>query len=338
MNYGIKSLCISLLVLLLTWISFAQNAKESNLGDISIRFCNDSSIIWWSKSLELSTEANKEEDLCIYLKNSGPTDLKVGINFVDGTFTAWPESKKACLPEWEKTLFWQYVQAETTEFLVPAQWTLQTRAKLLFPEWYAGFANGCITTFILGEASNSWMIQVFSRRANFIDAYVSGAITQWLSYTGTSQNSEINILDHTSIKLYKRLTNKSMGLQYGLFNTWNTPVISSGHILVKFWWITLRNIDTVSNTISSQWLVPVDIDMPRIIKYLAGPISISLETDYSVLLPKTAQTEDINITQHQIRLNHSQWLRNRYCIVIIFWILGIWFIIAKKQRTKYDLS
>ncbi len=76
---------------------------------IRLRYCNDSSITWGTKTLLLDTEPMKETPICVYLINRANKPLKVKINFVDGTITQDSYRYKACKQEHEKEMFWQYV-------------------------------------------------------------------------------------------------------------------------------------------------------------------------------------------------------------------------------------
>lgn len=173
-------------VLILPLVLVAQN---TNLGDLLIRFCNDETQAeqWWTKDLFLETAPNQEEDICIFLVNGGNTDVTVKVNFVDGTITNDAEQKKACQPEWSKEQFGQYVTIEDTEFFLAANSTVETHAKLTMPQDAAGMVYGCMTLQIAGEwAESDEMIQVISRRANFIDVAVKGEVRPSLQIVNQS--------------------------------------------------------------------------------------------------------------------------------------------------------
>jgi len=58
------------------------------LGYITIRFCNDETLQGGTKSLTLVTEADTDQEICMYMNNASNKPVKIGVNFVDGTTTA----------------------------------------------------------------------------------------------------------------------------------------------------------------------------------------------------------------------------------------------------------
>jgi hypothetical protein len=73
-----------------------------------------------SKSAVLEVEPEEELDICVFILNSGPTSATVGLNFVDGTFTADVDQKKACEPESSQSRFGQYITDYPTTIEIDA--------------------------------------------------------------------------------------------------------------------------------------------------------------------------------------------------------------------------
>ncbi|HMY80263.1 MAG TPA: hypothetical protein PK048_00275 [Candidatus Absconditabacterales bacterium] len=306
--------------------------QESNLGNLTIRFCNDPTINEGTKSLELDTEPGTTNELCIYLHNSGPTPLIVGLNFVDGTYTADEEQKKACLPESSKELFGKYVHIQDSGFVIQAGQTLKTTGLLTFPEGYAGISNGCITAHLLNQNSNAGMFQVFSRRANFIDVFVSGTIIPSLEYNLLPEDTtQPNLFNHTSIKLFDRLVDNTLGIHYELSNTGNVPVDTTGIIKITyrwFWQLEFRDITTIVSTKGNQ---PIDILLPSYIKWIGGPLKVSVNTWYNAKLPKNKG--GITFTEKTITLSAQGriWSRKIIGIMVLLILMGV---VIKRKKNK----
>lgn len=83
-------LTISMFTLLSSFVSAANDT--ASIREIKLRYCNGTGAV--TKSLLLQTEPNKEETLCLEFSNWGSADIRVGVNFVDGTLTADDDQKK----------------------------------------------------------------------------------------------------------------------------------------------------------------------------------------------------------------------------------------------------
>lgn len=176
--------CIALFSALSFFPLFAQTDQTvTNLGDIVVRFCNNVTTAEEAKdatkTLSLDAETDVPSDICMYINNAWPTPVTALLNFVDGTVTADQSQKKACQPEWTKDKFGQYVEFNSDPIEVPAWKTIETRAKVTFPAWYAWVSYGCVTLQIEWQnesADNDSMFKIISRRANFIDVVVDWKI------------------------------------------------------------------------------------------------------------------------------------------------------------------
>lgn len=207
-------------------ISSAQfnDPEISNLGDVLIRFCNEDAqwVAWEMKSLFLESEAWEPNDICVYVNNSGPTDVDVILNFVDWTITADDSQNKACQPEWTVSNFGQYVDYVSEVITVKAWSTLETHAEVEFPEWYAWLSYGCVTMqFAPGESDTQEdsMFNVLSRRGYFIDFLVEWDFDLWLNVIKPQEVFE-NIGDSDELIVY-RTDNWKYKASLSVENPWN---------------------------------------------------------------------------------------------------------------------
>lgn len=316
----------------LTFFPLHSLARETNLGDVTVRFCNDKTIAWWTKALELSTDTNKEEEICIYMNNAWSTPVKLGINFVDGSTTPDEEAKKACEPEGIKTNFGQYVKAEDTEFLIPAWDTLQTTVKLKFPSGVAGRINGCITYNILDQSlQGEWMFKVFSRRANFIDVLVSWDVIFDTKLVADTNKSLPNITNNKEVSLYDNTLSKTLSLKSVIINSGNLTSKSSVSWEVQWWFglikspIGIRNIKTNAKKTSVY-----EYDLPKR-SLIGGPITITLYTYHEAIFPKGFENALIKPSDSIIQLKTVMIPRWIYTIV---WALVLAIFLNKKSNAK----
>lgn len=329
------NLCKIFSSILICWVcstcSMLVFARETNLGDVTIRFCNDKNIPWWAKSIDIHTQTNKEEEICLLMSNAWSTPVKLGINFVDGSTTPDEEAKKACEPEWTKTNFGQYVNAEDTEFLIPAWETLQTLVKMKFPAWVAWRVNGCVTYNILDQ-SLSWdgMFKVFSRRANFIDVLVSGDVYFNTVLQADTNPSFPNLLSNNEIKLYENTFINSLSLKSYIINSGNisSQTIVSGEVQWRFWLLHyplgLKKITT-----SSKKKSVLEYDLPKW-SQIAWPLQVKLHITHNPVFPD-GFTQDIKSTDTTIELHKIMIPRWLYLSV---WVLMVAIFVNKKKHGK----
>lgn len=348
-----KKLLLWALLLTLPILSFAQNSqnaqwwnKESNLGDLTLRFCNDKTIVWWTKALQMTAKPLEEKEICILLNNDWPTPLKIWLNFVDGSSTSDADAKKACQPEDTKTYFGQYIAAEDTWFLVNPHQTIQTIVKAKFPEWYAGMAYGCTTFQVLDSQAQAWsgMFKIVSRRANFLDIYVDGKINIWTDFTGEDNPSIVNISNNKNIIIYDNIVKKSIVSKINLYNSGNVWVTGNINVSYKYLWLFEGKFETQKFRLMPKLTMPYEFDTPSLeinipwirnakinyMKYIWWPLSIKYDIEYNpeIFWPDTQSV----LKDYQLTWEASAFVIPRRLIVLI--ILIFIRIIYKNRKNK----
>ncbi len=180
------------------------SAHANSIGEIEMRFCN--TITGQdTKELLLTGESQQAIPLCIALYNKSTTATSISINFVDGTITNDGSKKKACLEEWTRQMFGQYVTWIQTQTPYTLAWKsyLTLTGDIVFPAGYVGEVIGCLTYAIDDQQQKTWAINVFVRKANIIIVSLSGEIhraidflaaTSWSSYADNlSTNPQVMI-------------------------------------------------------------------------------------------------------------------------------------------------
>jgi L-rhamnose mutarotase len=333
---SMKKIYAVLLLLLVIFPVYAQqDPNVSNLWDLLIRFCNDSEAAqeWWSKELKMSATPEKEEDICIYLVNWGPTEVEVELGFVDGTITNDAEQKKACQPESTISQFWQYVVPEQTVFIIPAKNTLETHAKVTFPEDTAGMIYGCATLKIIWATGSDGAIQVVSRRANFIDVSVKGVLRSSLQIV--NQPLPVGRVVHNKDPRFYIISNPTTEELFGkvvVKNDGNVAQYVSLQPSTKRWW-RATNYETISKKILPQqegeFIIAIT-DKPR----WNGPVQVSASITSNPVLEEWTDLED-----NEIDMNTKQELLTTNTLFIpwvilfsILWLLFIWLIISGTRK------
>lgn len=180
-------------------------AQSLDIGNIALRFCNDTTDtdISDNKVLSLETEAGTSESVCMTITNNGSADASVKLTFVDGTITDDTEQKKACAPEGTKTRFGQYVSIPDDTVQIKAGESVTTTATLTFPDGYAGAVLGCVTTQLASETPTTvGMFDIQTRKANFIEVVVDGEITSSLEIADTTIAWVNNLTNSKKISVY----------------------------------------------------------------------------------------------------------------------------------------
>lgn len=347
-----KKLFLLVLFCLLPLLGLAQNNqdsqkpqwwnKESNLWDLTLRFCNDKTTVWWTKALQMTAKPWEEKEVCILLNNDWPTPLKIWLNFVDGSSTSDADAKKACQPEDTKTYFGQYISAEDTWFLINPKQTIQTIVKAKFPDWYAGMAYWCTTFQVLDNSpENTGMFKVVSRRANFVDIYVDGKINVWLELTWENNSSISNISNNKNLIIYDNIVKKWIVSKINIYNSgnvWITGEIKASYKYMRiFNWTLSKNssgeIDSQKFRIMPKLTMPYEFDTPSLeinipwirstkinyMKYIWWPISIKYDINYNpeIFWPDTQSV----IKDYNLIAESSAFILPRRIMLIILIIL-----------------
>jgi hypothetical protein len=302
---------------------FSQEDRVSNLGDVTLRFCNDATMTWWTKSLVLDTQTEKDTDICIYLNNNWPTDVQVALNFVDGTVTADADQKKACEPEDSKTNFGQYVTAQDTGLYIKAGQTLQTKASIRFPAGYAGTSYGCVTYQMLqyansGANSNVGMFNIVSRRANFVDVHVAWEVVMKLEVVPESNDSLEILNPGNPINIYNNLVEDTLKAKTILKNVGNIGVTISGFSSYSiFWGLIVKSFPIEATKILPNQYKNLEFVLPRWMPYFAGIVELRYDLDLEAMMPQQDQKPENSKMNYQVK--H---------IFIPWWILIVSLLIA----------
>jgi hypothetical protein len=325
-----------------TWFFplYAQQTSPeiSNLWDLLIRFCNDAEVAkeWWSKDLQMSTMPEQEEEICIYLVNWWPTDVEVILWFVDGTITNDQDQKKACQPEAIVSQFGQYVKPDQTVFSIPANTTIETRAKLTFPQDTAGMVYGCATLQLTWWAQNDWSIQVVSRRANFIDVSVKWKVRPSLQII--SQETPVWRMMHNKdprFYIYSNIKTKELFGKVTVKNDGNVAQYVSMQPVTKRRWKSTR-YETISKKIlpqqENEFVIPL-VDKPRREWWLTIDASIT----YAPVVDTWAELdiEWVDMNEQKIVLTANTLFMPWKIIFGVLWILLLLIIFSGRKKKHH---
>jgi len=336
---SMRKILFSLLLLLAIFPVYAQQDPNiSNLGDLLIRFCNDPEVAkeWWSKDLQMSAVPWTETDICVYIVNWWPTEVEVQLGFVDGTITNDTEQKKACQPESTMSQFGQHVAASETWFTIPAKTTIETHAKVTFPQDTAGMVYWCATLKIIWDAQSDGAIQVVSRRANFIDVSVKWVLRSSLLIV--NQKLPIGRVIHNKDPRFYIISKPDTNEYFGkilLRNDGNVAQYISLQPSTKRRWST-TNYETISKKIlpqqENEFIIPL-IDKPR----WNGPLEITASITSNPVLEEWTDLDDTNID-----MNAKQELLVTKALFIpwiilfsVLWILLLGLIVVWTRKKKH---
>lgn len=335
-------LCVSLSI----FITFTSHA--SSIGEIEMHFC-DTATGADTKTILLQWEARQPLPICISFKNNADTPTSISVNFVDGTITNDGSKKKACLEEWTKKVFWQYVTWIQTDKLysIDKRSTLTLTGSLVFPDGYVGEVIGCLTYAIADQASGSWAISVFVRKANIIMVSLSGEIRRVIDFIPPSGSYyDDNLSDDPQLVIYRNPEWKYV-LGFSLINSGNISesVTLHGHISNTRWWS--QDIDITSKEIA-PWIQSDYSDILELPRYSTQyTMTLSGQSTPVFLLPDSqyhvSNTGAMIIwltTSFTTPWSFSRWMiDSRYvllwwCIVaiLIISILALIIIIRKRRR------
>lgn len=324
------------LLIVVFWVVFLSGytvfAQQANLGDLSVRFCNDDSLAWGSNALSLQAKGGVEEDICLYLSNGWATPITMKINFVDGTVTNDTEQKKACQPESSTERFGKFISIAQTDYLIQPEQTLEVHATANFPTSYAWMAYGCVTYQAVGEwGGGDSMFNVLTRKANFIDILVEGKIEMWVSIVDHARSD--NLSNSPQLLIYKDSTDGSYKAQLQVNNVWNV----AQQVDVK-WEVTARFQSTpilaqtkkVLPWDSIDFLFTLDPALPR----YEWVIKMDLEVTHTPVF----EFESDQITD-EMRKPLTQTISARMLLApwkLLAWVIALLLIVfALSRRRKY---
>lgn len=340
--------------------------EVSNLGDVLIRFCNDDAqwVVWEMKSLFLETKAWDANDVCVYVNNSGPTDVDVILNFVDGTITADDSQNKACQPEWTKSNFGQYVDYVSEVITVEAGSTVETHAEVKFPEWYAWLSYGCVTMQFAPEewdTQEASMFNVLSRRGYFIDFLVEWDFDLWLNILKPVSTFD-NIGDSDEFVVY-RTDQWTYKASLTVENPWNIAQsvtlvpsfkslfreavewrnVASQEILndeivetTSLQWTASKNASPITKKVLPKQSVTFDFELNNALPWRNGPITLDAKLSHTPSLDFVSAQISDELKKTTTREFSSSffvmpWLPIALIVTIIIFIL---FLSEKKKKKE----
>lgn len=359
---------IWMICILAWWSVFAQAQRTTNLGDLTLRFCNDTGAVAGTKTAVLEAIPEEEKEVCMFIENGGLTDATITLNFVDGTITADADQKKACEPESAKTNFGQYITNYPTTVQINGGETVKIAATAKFPAGYAGTAYGCATFQIVNMSGDyQWweqtqMFTIVSRRANFIDINVLGEyVVDLQSKDAFTEGSfpwfishEVSVVDSLltpwhnigeviatqnplSLRLGKTLTTRSVVVNSG--NVWLDLTISSQYRA----WFGLINLDQWSQT---QKLVPkqtktIEFATNKLAWWVGGPVTVTHTITYQPIIVGSGGIIDPALLAPQTKILTSTgfvtaWHGRQmlgWAFVIILWYLVY---LINRMRRKHS--
>ncbi len=314
------------------------NPNASDLWDLKVRFCDWTGSLDKASSLFINTKAGKEEEICVYVQNTWPTPMKIGLNFVDWAYTQWWDPKKACLPEWSKDKFGQFVTMWKKEFDIESNGAFETRVKLKFPVGYAGLVNWCVTTRIIKDDEGSGTVKVIARRANFIDVFVDWEFKVDMSYIpfDDGQGTRKNISNSDLIWFYQRINDKRYTTRFSLKNNWNMPIVSTSNVKAKIFWVINKEWNNVISKISAGGTTYIDIDMPVYLKWLWWLTKVSIDSTYTADIDESMPNyKELAGKSYNLNSWASAFIMPRWFIIFVGLILLIIIASSRKSRKQY---
>lgn len=318
--------------------AYAADAT-TDIREVKLRFCDEPTNTTGIKQLFIETKPNQQEEICIDISNDGNTPATLWMNFVDGALTADFDQKKACLPEWEKSGFGQYVTWFTETIEIPANSTVRTKAQLLYPDWYAGDSYGCVTLHVINQTQKTLeqdgqVFQVFSRLWYFVDAFVDGKFIIKVVATPQTLEKYTDIWHNTLLPIYQK--EKKYFVRAGLYNTWNITVTGTINLGYTAWRFFGQEDIYTWQTIVPKQRREIEKEIPWYITYLVWwPIKTTVNMNYfPVFRGRTTDPHQWEVfTLHE---NNTVFLTPRWLIALLLIILLILLYIRKRRKTRYQ--
>lgn len=329
-----KRLLISLLAvwLLLPTVGFAQ----SDLGDFLVRFCNDNAED--AKQLFFEAQSGIPHPICVKVSNLSTSQIRVDLDFVDGTVTADADQRKACATSAHKENFWQYVTFDNDTITIPAQQAVVVTGTVNFPSGYAGMSYGCVTSSIHQEEDpeDESMFKIVSRRANFIDVLVQGDIELGLIVTDQPDSYD-NLSNNPQIAIYYDEPTESYKARLTLKNTGNVPQEITASPEIRTFPGNQHQIAPITNKVLPRESSTVEFDITEYIPIYQGPIDLIIDIETKPVFE--FQSDEIT---DEMKLSKSIYLTAR--MVLIPWeiiggvILVLVVLMLLGRRGKGDSS
>lgn len=280
---------------ILAWLviygtTFAQSAElptaTTDIKEIKARYCNDPKNTD-AKSLFIDAKIDEKSVICIDFINTSAKKASIGINFVDATVTNDSSQNKACLPEWEKTNFWQYVSNYPETLEIQPNSVKRIFVDILYSGGFAGSSYGCLTYHALdaqNQTEEVWgnMLNVFSRVGSFIDAFVQGDFKLLVESSPIESELYTNLSDNPNFYIYRVSHKRSeffskdfwtYNIKRNVTNKGNLGVTGNVDIVINDWYI-IQSTTKISDQIILPWQTRTfEYTIPRYMtRILWGPI------------------------------------------------------------------
>lgn len=232
-------------------ISFVQASETTRpIELVKLRYCDlTGSKYETSRILDLQTlEQNQKKEFCVDIINTWKEWVSIWMNIVDWTLTADSEQKRACEPEWTKSLFWDFASGYETSFFISWNSTKQIYPFVQFWTWQVWQKYGCITLHYVNDKTNLkiqwWNIDVFSRIWYFLQANVSWNIVKKAIPLKEENPLFKDIWNNDWFVIYSKPSENSFWNFFkdnfsraNIKNDWNVTMSWKLDMWYKYWWI-----------------------------------------------------------------------------------------------------
>lgn len=314
---------------LLAWLcvvsfTFAQN---TTVWDVSLRFCNNDTE---TKNLSLVLEWGKEEEICMDFVNTSNADVTIKYGFVDWTVAQWETPKKACMDEWVKDEFGQYVSQDTDTITILAWESVRQKAKIKYPSWFSGMVNGCLTYYVADAqqsiADDDSMFSILVRRATFVDVLVWWELSR-----------NIKLAEKNSVSSHFDKDTENFVIDVNLSNLWNVDENVSISWLVSnsFGYEKVIQLWDVKVASDSEQTIQIEIDdLPRY--KLSYHADLTLTSMPEIPFDTSSLSEDITgpVTIN-VAVDLFQFPR-MILLYVIWWLVVILLIVYLTKHLKFQ--
>lgn len=303
-----------LAVSLALWFNMV-NAQ--NIWDINASFCEPSMS---TNEMNITTQANRETEICINFKNESTVDSKVSINFINWILNAnW---NKSCInPSGTELDFGQYISDYQNTLDIPSNTEITQKYKIKFPIWFSWVSHWCLAYSIHEEESSDANISMLFRKVHTIDILVG-----WVEISSKINPKNISI----------SWDEWSNWIIFNIKNDGNVDqqINISGNIKNRFWYKKDFKIDDViikSN--DTQNLISEKIILPE----YKGLFSINFEINNDPVLNFNTTNKNLN-NQYSAKWTESFTkhliLRNKFYIISIIIILLLSSVVILRRYKK----
>lgn len=330
----ILSLLFCLFAIVGFWFSQSNVLENRALWDVTLRYCNDPKIDWWVKYILLSWKAWQDIPICLLMNNGWERPVAIWLNFVDGTTTADEQERKACQPEDQKSMFWQYITWDDMSFIIPARGSLKTELKAKFPEWYAWLANWCITAHLLSWATTQWgMFNIFSRLGYFIDILVDWEYKLWMAVSWVFLPYD-NYSNNSQLPIYDNVIKDTIESIFEISNTWNVPAEIAVTSTSIWWWGIEKHQNSFTWSVLPQQNRKIEDYLWKWwYKYIGWPVTYTLDLTVTPQEIGPVLPLDWKAASYQYTAN---WFIIPWILIWLILVIGLWLWYKSHRKKKNE--